>query len=119
MLRPVPASPSAPPPAQYYPHIAERILDLGVSVRKRVIRILRAVCIDDARSPHRVDACERLLTRVADEEASIQVRPGWPGRADPTPPPRLAKDCRGTVVKAAVHYSQTGVGLVFSRKHSS
>ncbi|GAQ92315.1 Sister chromatid cohesion protein SCC2/Nipped-B [Klebsormidium nitens] len=57
---------------QYYPHIAERILDLGVSVRKRVIRILRAVCIDDARSPHRVDACERLLTRVADEEASIQ-----------------------------------------------
>lgn len=41
-------------------------------MRKRVIRILRAACIEPRDSPHRADACVRLLSRVNDEEASIQ-----------------------------------------------
>jgi cohesin loading factor subunit SCC2 len=59
---------------QYYEHIAERIKDLGVSVRKRVIRIIREVYLEREDLLDQVNPCERLITRINDEETSIQVR---------------------------------------------
>ena len=53
----------------YYPTIAARIADVGVSVRKRVIKILRELCLKQPASPRAVDACKHLVTRVGDEEA--------------------------------------------------
>lgn len=53
---------------QYYEMIAPRILDTGVSVRKRVIKILRDICIEFPDHQRIPDICIKMLRRVNDEE---------------------------------------------------
>ncbi|KAA3682054.1 cohesin loading factor subunit SCC2, partial [Paragonimus westermani] len=54
--------------AQYYPMLAERIRDKGVSVRKRVIRILRDICLEQPDFPRIAEICVKMIRRVNDEE---------------------------------------------------
>ncbi|CAH8574922.1 unnamed protein product [Schistosoma turkestanicum] len=54
--------------AQYYPMLAERIRDKGVSVRKRVIRILRDICLEQPDFPRVAEICVKMIRRVNDEE---------------------------------------------------
>jgi cohesin loading factor subunit SCC2 len=49
-------------------------MDTGVSVRKRVIKIIRDLYISKCDFAKRTDALVRILTRINDEETSIQVR---------------------------------------------
>lgn len=53
---------------QYYEMIAPRILDTGVSVRKRVIKILRDICVEFPDHHKIPDICIKMLRRVNDEE---------------------------------------------------
>ncbi|XP_065906128.1 nipped-B-like protein [Dysidea avara] len=53
---------------QYYDMLSERILDSGVSVRKRVIKILRDICIHMPDFPKLTDCHVKLLRRITDEE---------------------------------------------------
>lgn len=47
--------------------------DTGVSVRKRVIKILRDICIENPDFPKISDMCVRMIRRINDEEG-IKVR---------------------------------------------
>lgn len=58
---------------QYFEKIAERIMDTGVSVRKRVIKIIRDVCMSNSGFSKATDGCVRIISRINDEETSIQV----------------------------------------------
>ncbi|CAG0882319.1 unnamed protein product [Cyprideis torosa] len=53
---------------QYYPIVSSRILDKGVSVRKRVIRILRDICVEFPDFPRIPELCIKIIGRVNDEE---------------------------------------------------
>ncbi|KAL5105362.1 Nipped-B protein [Taenia crassiceps] len=55
--------------AQYYPMLSERIRDKGVSVRKRVIRILRDICVEQPDFPRIAEICVKIIRRVNDEES--------------------------------------------------
>uniref|UniRef100_A0A0X3NT48 Nipped-B protein n=1 Tax=Schistocephalus solidus TaxID=70667 RepID=A0A0X3NT48_SCHSO len=55
--------------AQYYPMLSDRIRDTGVSVRKRVIRILRDICIEQPDFARIADICVMIIRRVKDEES--------------------------------------------------
>eukprot|EP00250_Pteridium_aquilinum_P012903 c21018_g1_i1 orf=256-5733(+) len=57
---------------KYFEKIAERIMDTGVSVRKRVIKIIRDLCISRCDFAKTADACVRIVSRINDEETSIQ-----------------------------------------------
>ncbi|KAK4467489.1 hypothetical protein MN116_008977 [Schistosoma mekongi] len=48
--------------------LAERIRDKGVSVRKRVIRILRDICLEQPDFPRVAEICVKMIRRVNDEE---------------------------------------------------
>ncbi|KAL6062556.1 Nipped-B-like protein A (Fragment), variant 2 [Balamuthia mandrillaris] len=53
----------------YSPMIQERILDTGVSVRKRVVKILSDVCLRQPQNPMVTSICQKLASRMNDEEA--------------------------------------------------
>lgn len=53
---------------QYYDMLSKRILDTGVSVRKRVIKILRDICIEYPNFSKIPEICVKLIRRVNDEE---------------------------------------------------
>ncbi|KAK6913333.1 HEAT repeat associated with sister chromatid cohesion protein [Dillenia turbinata] len=57
---------------QYFEKVAERIKDTGVSVRKRAIKIIRDMCISNANFLEFTNACTAILSRVSDDESSIQ-----------------------------------------------
>ncbi|KAL2629314.1 hypothetical protein R1flu_014000 [Riccia fluitans] len=57
---------------KYFEKIAERIMDTGVSVRKRVIKIIRDVCMSNSGFAKATDGCIRIISRINDEESSIQ-----------------------------------------------
>lgn len=57
---------------QYFDKVAERIMDTGVSVRKRVIKIIRDMCMSKCEFRELTDACVRMISRINDEETSIQ-----------------------------------------------
>ncbi|XP_024530333.1 sister chromatid cohesion protein SCC2 isoform X2 [Selaginella moellendorffii] len=57
---------------KYFDRLSERIMDTGVSVRKRVIKILRDFCLLAGGFPKATDACIRVISRINDDEASIQ-----------------------------------------------
>ncbi|OZJ04331.1 hypothetical protein BZG36_02370 [Bifiguratus adelaidae] len=57
---------------EYYAFIAERILDPGVNVRKRVMRLLRSIYSNDSDLERRIDIGIRLLGRMNDEEENVQ-----------------------------------------------
>uniref|UniRef100_H2ZDM6 Nipped-B protein n=1 Tax=Ciona savignyi TaxID=51511 RepID=H2ZDM6_CIOSA len=52
----------------YYDMLSARIMDTGVSVRKRVIRILRDLCHEHPQLPQLTDACVKMIRRVNDED---------------------------------------------------
>ncbi|XP_050412412.1 nipped-B-like protein [Patella vulgata] len=53
---------------QYYEMLSERILDTGISVRKRVIRIFKDICIEESEFPKIPEMCVKMIQRVNDEE---------------------------------------------------
>lgn len=53
---------------QYYEMLSNRILDTGVSVRKRVIKILRDICIEYPYFDKIPEICVKMIRRVNDEE---------------------------------------------------
>ncbi|XP_015761571.1 PREDICTED: nipped-B-like protein isoform X2 [Acropora digitifera] len=53
---------------QYYDMIIERILDTGISVRKRVIKILRDICINHPDFPKTTEIYVKIIRRICDEE---------------------------------------------------
>nr|XP_043640101.1 sister chromatid cohesion protein SCC2 isoform X2 [Erigeron canadensis] len=57
---------------KYYGKVAERVKDTGVSVRKRAIKIIKDMCASNASFPEFNSACIELLSRISDEESSIQ-----------------------------------------------
>ncbi|KAK7271858.1 hypothetical protein RJT34_28101 [Clitoria ternatea] len=57
---------------KYFEKIAERIKDTGVSVRKRAIKIIRDMCSSNANFSGFTRACMEIISRVSDDEASIQ-----------------------------------------------
>ena len=57
---------------QYYKMLTERILDTGVSVRKRVIKILRDLCLEVKDFLYIGNACVRIIKRVNDDEEGIK-----------------------------------------------
>ncbi|XP_074301970.1 sister chromatid cohesion protein SCC2-like isoform X1 [Silene latifolia] len=57
---------------QYFDKVAERIKDTGVSVRKRAIKIIRDMCTSNADFVETTRACIEIISRISDEESSIQ-----------------------------------------------
>ncbi|XP_043723942.1 sister chromatid cohesion protein SCC2 [Telopea speciosissima] len=57
---------------KYFEKVAERIKDTGVSVRKRAIKIIRDMCTSNANFSEFTSACIEIISRVSDEECSIQ-----------------------------------------------
>uniref|UniRef100_A0AAR2L9K3 Nipped-B protein n=1 Tax=Pygocentrus nattereri TaxID=42514 RepID=A0AAR2L9K3_PYGNA len=53
---------------QYYDMLIERILDTGISVRKRVIKILRDICLEQPGFSRITEMCVKMIRRVNDEE---------------------------------------------------
>ncbi|CAB4014647.1 nipped-B B isoform X1, partial [Paramuricea clavata] len=53
---------------QYYEMIMERILDTGVSVRKRVIKILKDICIAQPDFPKITEICVKMIRRIHDAD---------------------------------------------------
>lgn len=53
---------------KYYEMLSERILDTGVSVRKRVIKILKDICIEYPDYPKIPEICVKMIRRVNDED---------------------------------------------------
>ncbi len=52
----------------YYEMLSERILDTGVSVRKRVIKILKDICMEYPDYPKIPEICVKMIRRVNDED---------------------------------------------------
>ncbi|KAK9116525.1 hypothetical protein Sjap_015472 [Stephania japonica] len=57
---------------QYFEKVAERVKDTGVSVRKRAIKIIRDMCTSNANFSEYTKACLEIISRISDEESSIQ-----------------------------------------------
>ncbi|KAK9118958.1 hypothetical protein Scep_017051 [Stephania cephalantha] len=57
---------------QYFEKVAERVKDTGVSVRKRAIKIIRDMCTSNANFSEFTKACLEIISRISDEESSIQ-----------------------------------------------
>ncbi|PNF24471.1 Nipped-B-like protein [Cryptotermes secundus] len=53
---------------KYYDMLSTRILDTGVSVRKRVIKILKDICMECPEFPKIPEICVKMIRRVNDEE---------------------------------------------------
>ncbi|XP_076382135.1 nipped-B cohesin loading factor isoform X1 [Megalopta genalis] len=53
---------------KYYDMLLARILDTGVSVRKRVIKILKDICMECPDFPKIPEICVKMIRRVNDEE---------------------------------------------------
>ena len=57
----------------HFSMIIDRILDTGVSVRKRVIKILKDICVEHPEFEKIPEICARMVRRV-DDELGIKVR---------------------------------------------
>ncbi|XP_078430216.1 PHD finger family protein [Wolffia australiana] len=57
---------------KYFEKVSERIKDTGVSVRKRAIKIIRDMCISNANFSEMTRAFLEIISRVSDDESSIQ-----------------------------------------------
>ncbi|XP_076440937.1 nipped-B-like protein A isoform X2 [Babylonia areolata] len=53
---------------KYYDMLSERILDTGISVRKRVIKIFKDICIEQQDFQKIPEMCVKMIRRVNDEE---------------------------------------------------
>ena len=54
--------------SKYYEAICGRILDTGVSVRKRVIKIFKEICMDYPGYAKIPEICVLMIRRINDEE---------------------------------------------------
>lgn len=52
----------------YYKLLSDRILDVGVSVRKRAIKIFRDICLQQPDFQHLSEICVKILKRIMDED---------------------------------------------------
>jgi cohesin loading factor subunit SCC2 len=52
----------------YYKLLSDRILDVGVSVRKRVIKIFRDICLNQPEFEALSEVCVKILRRIVDED---------------------------------------------------
>lgn len=52
----------------YYKLLSDRILDVGVSVRKRVIKIFRDICLNQPEFESLAEVCVKILRRIVDED---------------------------------------------------
>ena len=59
--------------SQYYSMLSDRILDTGISVRKRVIKIFRDIFVEQPDFEKIPEMCVKMIRRVNDEEG-IKVR---------------------------------------------
>ena len=57
----------------YYQLLSDRILDVGVSVRKRTIKIFRDVCINQPNFEHMSEICVKILRRINDEDGIKKI----------------------------------------------
>ena len=57
----------------YYQLLSDRILDVGVSVRKRAIKIFRDVCINQPDFKHMAEICVKILRRITDEDGIKKI----------------------------------------------
>jgi cohesin loading factor subunit SCC2 len=57
---------------QYFPIISSLISDKGLSVRKRVVKLLRDMCAVADEQETRVKICAKLVVATQDEEDSIK-----------------------------------------------
>lgn len=53
---------------KYYDMLSDRILDTGISVRKRVIKIFKDICIEHPEFNKIPEMCVKMIRRVNDEE---------------------------------------------------
>ncbi|CAE1178724.1 SCC2 [Acanthosepion pharaonis] len=53
---------------KYYDMLCDRILDTGISVRKRVIKIFKDICLEQPDFPKIPEMCVKMIRRVNDEE---------------------------------------------------
>jgi len=53
---------------KYYDMLSQRIMDTGVSVRKRVIKILKDICLEFPDYPRIPAICVKMIRRINDEE---------------------------------------------------
>ncbi len=58
--------------ADYFNFIVGRLNDAGISVRKKVVRILRDLCLQPQPHPRYTELAERLILCVRDSEESMQ-----------------------------------------------
>lgn len=58
---------------QYYPHIALRVTDSGLSVRKRVVKLLRDIFNSVEDEDLRVKICCKLIVASEDEDDGVKV----------------------------------------------
>jgi len=64
---------------QYYKVVTDRILDIGINVRKRVIKLLKDIFINTkyedfiTNKEMLKDICRKILKRTTDEERSVRV----------------------------------------------
>ncbi|KAJ1656805.1 Sister chromatid cohesion protein 2 [Dispira simplex] len=56
---------------QYYRPISDRVLDMGLSVRKRAIRVLRDIYMQISDRELQVDISDRVLHRIHDEDNHV------------------------------------------------
>lgn len=59
---------------KYLPRIGDRITDTGLSVRKRVVKLLKSIYIIVQDPSARADICARLISRLRDDDDGIKVR---------------------------------------------
>ncbi|KAJ4453629.1 putative Oxysterol-binding protein 9 [Paratrimastix pyriformis] len=57
---------------QYYQMVVDRNQDKGTSVRKKVVKILKAICLQQPNHPHIADICGVLIRRIHDAEESVK-----------------------------------------------
>ncbi|KAJ1967681.1 Sister chromatid cohesion protein 2 [Dispira parvispora] len=76
---------------QYYRPISDRVLDMGLSVRKRAIRVLRDIYMQISDRELQVDISDRVLHRIHDEDNHVcqlaykTVQDLWFGELVPLP----------------------------------
>ena len=73
---------------QYYGVITDRILDTGVSVRKRVIKILKDICLEFPTYDKIPEICVKMIRRINDEEG---IR-------------KLVRVCLYFLILSSIHY---------------
>ncbi|KAF8315647.1 hypothetical protein DL93DRAFT_2078873 [Clavulina sp. PMI_390] len=58
--------------ADYYDEIAARVVDTGLGVRKRVVKLLKSIYAVETATERRIDICQRLIGRMVDEDDTVK-----------------------------------------------